>query len=290
MRLPNLVGLALMAGVGMSACAHVNQSGESAEDQAADDQAASELREYQRHHHRGSVTQFLSMSLDTIGADDAQRPQVEQLQASLERCLAPTKEIETKLVLTYADGLAAGALSTATIDEALEQLNATSGTVYECSVATMNTLHALLTPAEREVVADKVQSHWEIWREVNDEPEAGARARGSRLADLAEELDLTPRQVDQMSSALTAAFKPAAKFEAKKAEAHVLAFAAAFVFDKFDARSVIPDVSGRFAAHGARQMALFYETITPLLVPAQRAELAGILREHANHPTTVSAN
>ena len=289
MRLPNLVGLALMTGVVLSSCAHVSGSGAVSEE-AANEQAASELREHHRHHHRGSVTQFIAMSLDTIGEDDAQRPQIEKLQGALSECMAPTREIETKLVLAYADGLAAeGSLPTAKIDTTIEELNATSGAVYECSVETLNKLHALLTPAEREVVADKVQAHWEIWREVNEDKEGGTRAAGGLLADLADELKLTTGQLDQMSAALNKAFASIKRFDAKQAGAHVMAFAAAFVFEKFDARAVMPDVNSRFAAHGAQRMALFYETVTPFLQPQQRATLAVLLREHANHTTTVSA-
>ena len=91
MRLPNLVGLALVAGVGLGACAHLDERGQSAEDES-DEQAAAELREHHRHHQRGGVTQFIAMSLDTLGEDDAQRPQVEELQTSLRACLAPVRE------------------------------------------------------------------------------------------------------------------------------------------------------------------------------------------------------
>ena len=153
----------------------------------------------------------------------------------------------------------------------------------------MNQLHGLLTPAEREVVADKVQDHWEIWRQVNDEAEAGNRSQGGRLAELAEELSLTTVQVDKIAAALTAAV-PVRKWETKKAEAQVLAFTNAFTFEKFDARAVTPDASGRFAARGAERMARFYETVAPLLTPEQRVQLAELLREHANHPPTLSAN
>lgn len=288
MKLPNLVGLALAAGFSLSACAHLNEHG--AEDDADEVQAAAELREHHRHHHRGGVTQFIAMSLDTLGEDDAQRPQVQALRTALDACLAPMRDVETRLVLIYADGLGSGAMPTAKIDEAIAQLHVASRAVSGCSLATMNQLHALLTPAEREVVADKVQAHWEIWREVNDEADAGGKTQGGRLADLADELNLSTTQVAQMSTQLTAAFGRLEKFEVKPAQGHVLAFAAAFSFETFDAGKVMADPSEPFAAQGARRMAIFYETVTPLLNPDQRAELAELLREHAHHPLTLSAN
>ena len=154
----------------------------------------------------------------------------------------------------------------------------------------MNKLHALLTPAEREVVADKVQAHWEIWREVNLEADAGGKTQGSRLSDLSDEVNLSTVQIEQMSAALSVSYGRLAQYEIKPAQAHVLAFAAAFVFDTFDAAKVMATAGEPFAAQGARRMAIFYETVTPLLTPAQRTELAEILREHAHHPVTLTSN
>ena len=289
MRMPNLMGLALVAAVGLGACAHVNEHAPSTDDDS-EDQLAAELREHHRHHHRGGITQFMAMSLDTLGEDDAQRPQLEKLQASLRSCLAPMREVETQLVLIYADGLGQPTLPTEKIDAKIAQLNEASRAVSGCSIDTMNRLHALLTPAEREVVADKVQAHWEIWREVNLEADAGGKTQGSRLADLSEELNLSTTQLEQMSTALTESFGKLAQYEVKPAHSQVLAFAAAFVFDTFDAGKVMATAGEPFAAQGARRMAIFYETVTPLLNHGQRIELAEILRDHAHHPVTLTAN
>lgn len=287
MRLPSMVGVALMAGVGLVGCAHTNGMAQADDD---DVQAATEVREHHRHHHRGGVTQFIAMSLDTLGADDAERPQIEKLQGELSACLAPTRELERKVQLATADGIAAGTIATAKLDETIAQLNTTSIAVEECSVAALNQLHALLSPAERDVVADKVEAHWEIWRQVNDEAEGGSREQGGRLADLSDELNLTTDQVDRMSSALTAAFTLSNRLEATKGEAYVQAFVAAFVLPAFDARTLMPEARGRFTAHGARRTAMFYETVTPFLTPPQRGELADLVRAHANHPAALSAN
>lgn len=284
MRLRKMVGLALLA-AGLGGCA--------AHLKGADEQDAEEafagLREHHRHHHRGGVTQFIAMSLDTIGGDDAQRPQIEKLQASLDTCMVPTRDAEQQLMRTWADGVAAGAIESAKFEAAIVELNSTAAAAYECSVEGLNTLHGLLTPAEREVVADKVQAHWEIWREVNDGVEVAGRERGGLVAELAEDLALTDSQLERIYAGLVTAFS-GSTFESKKAEAHVLAFAAAFVFTSFDARSVTPDEAGRLSAPGARRMALFYETVTPVLQPAQRVALAEQLREHANHNTPESTH
>ncbi|MDP2274900.1 MAG: hypothetical protein Q8K32_29430 [Archangium sp.] len=285
MKLKRIVGLAVLAGVGLG-CAHASHSGTSDLD---DEETTSELRAHHRHHHRGGVNQFIAMSLDTLGEDDAQRPAIEKIHAELDACMVPTRDVAKQLTLTYADGIATGAIENATLEGVIVELNSTSAKAYECSTDALNQLHGLLTPAEREVVADKVQAHWEIWLQVNADAEKGGQEKGGRLAALAEDVDLSAEQLDQMSKALTVAFGRAHTWESKKAQAHVLAFAAAFVFEKFDARTVAPDENGRLSAHGARRMALFYETITPFLKAEQRSELAEQLREHANHPHIITS-
>ena len=288
MRLPKLMGMALLAGVGLGACAHTKGAAESAVEND-DEEIATEVQEHHRHHHRGGVTQFVAMSLDTLGADDAERPQIEKLQRELNLCLAPSREAEKHLMITSAEGITAGSLAANKMDEEIALLNASASTVYDCSVDALNQLHAMLSPAERSVISDKLEAHWEIWRQVNDEAEAGDHGKGSRLNDLDIELGLSTDQVDRISAALKVAFAAPSTWEVKKADAQVKAFADAFEKPEFDAKSVTPDASGRFTAHGANRMALFYETVTPFLNPEQRTALAGLIREHANHPTTVSA-
>jgi len=73
------------------------------------------------------------------------------------------------------------------------------------------------------------------------------------------------------------------KFDPKRGEAHVQAFATAFAADSFDAKSIKSNANGHLASRGATRMALFYETVAPLLTAEQRTKLAAELREHANH-------
>ena len=297
MRLPTVTVLALIAVVGLNACAtQTAASGaptadaQPADAQPADDQALAELREHHRHHHRGGVTQLIAMSLDTLGADDASRPQIEKLQTDLYVCMVPAGEIEKRLLLALADGVAAGTIATAEVDAAIEQRNIAAAAAHDCSMDTLNRLHALLSPMERAALVDKVQAHWEAWRQVNHEAEAGGRERGGRLAELAQELSLTADQVEKISASLRAARAGrAGTFDPKKAEAHVQSFATAFVGESFDAKSVSMNANAHLATQGGRRMARFYEAVTPLLTPEQRTKLAEHLRERASHQPAISA-
>ncbi|HKC11835.1 MAG TPA: hypothetical protein VKI41_07355, partial [Vicinamibacteria bacterium] len=70
---------------------------------------------------------------------------------------------------------------------------------------------------------------------------------------------------------------------------HVHAFATAFAGDPFDAKAVATNANAPLASRGATRMALFYETVTPLLTAQQRTKLAAELREHASYQPAPSA-
>jgi Spy/CpxP family protein refolding chaperone len=243
------------------------------------------LKEHHRHHHDGGVTKFIAMSLDTLGTDDAKRPQIEQLQSDLHAQMAPGREAEQSLQLELADGITAGTVDTVKVDAAIARLTTAADTEQAASLDTLNKLHAILSPSERAALVDKVQAHWEVWRQVNHEEQPGGRERGGRLAELTEEVSLTPDQVTKISAALhTAMAGLSDKFDPKKGEAHVHAFSTAFAGRSFNAKAVRSSANAHLASRGATRMALFYETVTPLLTQEQRTKLAAELREHANHP------
>ena len=297
MRLLSMTGLALVAGFGLSAAGtHAAQApspaGGTSTSSAtpAEDQAASELKEHHRHHHHGGVTKFIAMSLDTLGTDDSKRPQVEKLQSDLHTQMAPAREAEKSLQLVLADGMTAGAVDAGKVDAAIARLTTAADAAHGASLDTLNKLHAILSPPERAALVDKVQAHWEVWRQVNQEELPDGRERGGQLAELTEEAKLTPNQVTKISAALhTAMAGLSGKFDPKKGEAHVHAFSTAFAGDSFDAKAVTSNANGHLASRGATRMALFYETVTPLLTPEQRTKIAAGLREHAAYQPAPSA-
>jgi Spy/CpxP family protein refolding chaperone len=291
MRLPKRNRLALMAALGLGACTTTAGTRmQLADAQAADDQAEAELREHHRHQHRGGVMQFIAMGLDTVGPGEAARPQVELLQRDLYACMAPAGEAKQRLQLTVAEGVAAGAVDLAKVDAIIGQLDAAAAALRDCSVTALNQLHAVLSPVERAELVEKVQAHWEVWGQVNSDEESAGRGPRGRLGALTREVSLTPDQVERASAALhTALSGQAGRFDRSKVDADVQAFAAAFEAESFDARSVTPYANSSLASHGATRMAIFYETVTPLLTPGQRAELAVHLRARAARPA-ISAN
>jgi Spy/CpxP family protein refolding chaperone len=237
------------------------------------------LQEHDRYHHHGGVTRLIAMSLDTLEPDDTKKAELLKIQNDLKAELAPARDADKELLLTIATGVASGNLDTLKVDAGVEKVAAASQAAQQASLATLNKLHAVLSPEERQALADKVQAHWEVWRDVN-----GEQQQPGRLTILAERLSLTPEQLTKITAALrTAMATPPAAFDTKPGEAHIQAFCAAFPAETFDAKTLAANANGHMSGQGARRMALFYKTITPLLTPEQRAKLADHLREHANH-------
>jgi Spy/CpxP family protein refolding chaperone len=246
------------------------------------DQAAAELMEHHLHHHHGGVTKFIAMSLDTLGVEPAKQTKVDKLQKGLYGCMVPARDLESGLLSTLAEGVAAGTVDTKKADATIEQLDAAATAVHGCTADMLNRLHAVLSPNERATLVDKIQSHWSVWRQVNDKAAPGSHEKGSRLAAFGRELTLTPDQLDKLSMALqTGMASLNGQFDPKKVDAHVQAFCTAFLQKSFDANALAVNASGHLATYGAKRMALFYETATPLLTTEQRSTLAQQLREHA---------
>ena len=293
MRFLGMTGLALVAGFGLSvAAAYAEPKPAPATTHraaVAEDQAVAELNAHHRHHHHGGIARFIAMSLDTLGVEDAKRAQVEKLHSDLHAQMTPARDAEKNVLTTLADGIAAGSVDKVKVDSAIAALGTGADAQREASLNTINELHAVLSPPERAALVEKVQAHWAVWRQVNQEEAAGRRERGGRLAELTKELSLTPHEVNKISAALPAASAgPRGEFDSKKVEAHVQAFSKAFESDSFDAKSVMSNADADLASHGAARMAHFYETVTPLLTPEQRTKLAEHLRGHADYQSVAS--
>ena len=99
--------------------------------------------------------------------------------------------------------MAAGKINNGKVDAALKNLAKASAAAHDASADAFNQLHSVLTPVEREVLVDKIQAHWAIWRSVNVEEQVGSHEKGSHLEHFAAE-EMKPR-LGSMRSARAAA-------------------------------------------------------------------------------------
>jgi Spy/CpxP family protein refolding chaperone len=247
-----------------------------------DESVNEDLRDYHRHHHHGGMTMFISLAIDTLGLDPAKKTQVEKIQSDLQAKMAPARDAEHDLLSTIADGVAAGKIDTAKVDAAIAKLATVSAGIHTATIDAMTQLHDALAPVERAALVDKVKAHWEVWHKVNVDEKASSTEKGTHLAKLTELLSLTTDQVDKIAKALSADVPVTPQTDPKAVDAHIQAFATAFVADKFDAKSLATPATaaaGHVARHGGAREGRFYEAVTPVLTPEQRTKLAAHLRE-----------
>jgi len=181
-----------------------------------------------------------------------------------------------------ADGVSNGALNPAKVDAAVRAVSSAGPQVRDALDASLNDLHAALSPAQRAALADKVEAHWAVWRIENvAEPGAPATEHG-HVAALSSELDLSPEQEEQIRVALRN--EPSPKFDPEQARARLHALAEAFRQEQFDARAIDQSApEPGMAAWGAAHLARVVEAMTPVLTKDQRVQLAQKLEDHARH-------
>jgi Spy/CpxP family protein refolding chaperone len=214
---------------------------------------------------------------------------VARLQGDLEACMSPAREIEQNLLITLADGIAQGAIDTSRVAGITDSLEPAVAAEKDCSASALDQLHAVLSPSERAALVDKVRANFEVWREMNHQERAAADGRPRRLSRLARELSLTSDQVDQIQASLPLAMSTHdGTFDKSRAEQRLTQFSTAFLGDGFEARSIPSYANTELGTYGAKRMVLFYESVTPVLTPPQRQQLAEQLREQASRQPAVS--
>jgi hypothetical protein len=226
-----------------------------------------------------------------LGEETSRHAQVEALQAELHECMESVEANEQAVLLMIADGIAAGTIEAGKVKSGVEAVNTSASSIHTCVAGPLNRLYALLLPPERAELGDKVRAHWAVWKQVNIDAPPQGKGPGSHLADLKVELKLSAEQVEKLSTALQTAFTSSPlNFDSDRVNKQVDAFAKALVGKGFDATKVTTNSTAYLTAHATNRMALFYETITPLLNADQRTTLAAHLREHANHHPTAEAS
>lgn len=249
-----------------------------------DDQASVELKAHHRHHHGGYVG-FVLAAVENVGVTPEQQAGLDKIKADFLAKVEPVRAANAAVMNALADGIAAGNVDAAKLDGVLAGVSGAAGQVHAATADALNQLHALLRPDQRASLVDKVEAHWAIWKESNGGDQAADNARpDGHIAHLAKEIGLTAEQVEKVRANL-ASMPGGTKgpFDPAAAEAHAKAFGAAFMADTFDAKTLTTadPANTKIVSWGAGRMARFYQALTPVLTPEQRAKVAATLREHA---------
>jgi Spy/CpxP family protein refolding chaperone len=252
-----------------------------------EDESTADLAEHHRHHHHGGFAMFIAMSLDSLNATPEQAAAIARIGADMHAEMAVAHDAEKAVLLTLADGVAAGKIDPAKIDPAIAQLAITAAGVHGAVADSLNALHATLTPPQRAALVDKVEAHFDVWHHTNAPDEAAARdAHGGHLGELTKELALSPQQVETIRASFASSMSGVPKFDRAEADEHMRAFATAFAGDTFDAKHLVTGggaLDAHMATWGMTRTVHFYEAALAVLMPEQRAKLADNIRHHANY-------
>jgi len=251
-----------------------------------EDESTTDLAEHHRHHHHGGFAMFIAMSLDSVTDSPEQAAAITKIRTDMLAAMAPAHDAEKAVLLALANGIAANKIEQSKIDAAVGELSATAANVHDAVAGALSTLHATLTPPQRAALVEKVEAHFEVWHHTNATAESPTReAHKGRLGKLANDLALTPQQVETIRASLAASSSGAAHFDRAEADTHVKAFGEAFASDTFDPKAL--SMGGALNAHmatwGIQRTVQFYEAVLPVLTPEQRATLADSIRRHANY-------
>jgi Spy/CpxP family protein refolding chaperone len=226
---------------------------------------------------------LIGMSLKDLDLTAEQRTTVEKIRADLVAKMEPARAAGKDLANVLADGVAAGAVNRAKADASIDKLSAQVAKLHDAVADSLNQLHAALTAPQRADLVDKVQAHWERWKDALGQDEKDdPQHRSGHLLSLVKSLNLTPEEAQKIK----ASFKDLNKakpqeHQHKEVVDHLKAFATAFKADKFDAKKLTTANAANvsLAKWGATRRARFLEAAAPILTPDQRTKLAQIIRD-----------
>jgi Spy/CpxP family protein refolding chaperone len=275
-----------VSGCGGSSTAPAASGADTAQTTTADEEA-----HHHRHHHHGGMAILIGLSLkDLTDLTADQKTAIEKIKSDLHAKMEPVHAADQAVETTLADGVAAGALDKGKDDAAIANLTTAAATLHDATADAINQLHNVLTAPQRAALVDKIQAHWQKWKDAHGKDEEGTEPKpheGGPLAHIQKELALTDDQVAKIKAAFSDGVKAAGQtHDHKEVEGHMQAFGTAFKADTFDAKTLATenDANKHIASWGATRMARFFEAVAPVLTPDQRTKLAARMREHASKP------
>jgi Spy/CpxP family protein refolding chaperone len=221
-----------------------------------------------KHHHRGHGVGLVGAALHVQSLTAEQRTQIDQLVQERRAAAIPVRQADAQVLTVLAQQVESAKVDPQSLGPSLSAERAAAVQERDVDRATLNRLHAILTPAQRNELVDSVEAH-EGAHGAQGRPDGGARERSGAL-----KLGLTQEQKAQIRANL-AAERPAHDRTAKRGQ--MRASLESFRGDSFDGNAMA-HAEGR----GAREVHLA-GAMVPVLTPQQRAAFATALRQRAAH-------
>ncbi|MDP9151114.1 MAG: hypothetical protein M3O36_14390 [Myxococcota bacterium] len=246
--------------------------------QQPSDGAQSATQDRGRHGREGAPNKLLREASTLDGVTAEQRTAMEGLVRARQAAALPVRQANAHVLLQLAQQVEQASID----DQALAPTVAAeeSAAAAESAVArdTLTRLHALLTPAQRAQLVERLKTARDGPRES-----AGEGHERHHRGDWGRKLALTAEQRTQVAANLRQAFH--GKEGERAADGHVAEHGRpraleSFVGDSFDASSLV-----HVERRGEREETVA-KAILPVLTPAQRAAFASRLRAHAAHESS----
>jgi Spy/CpxP family protein refolding chaperone len=255
---------------------------ENAKEDEQEQEVVDELQQHHRLHHQGFAG-FIISSIETLGISPDQQSAIEPVRKEFRTKMKALREANVVTLQVLADGIATGTIDKAKVDADVAKSAPAAAAVQAAIPNILDKLHAALRPEQRVALVDKIDAHWATWREVNAAEPTEKDKADKRFKHLEKELGMTSDQMDKFRANLEASKEAKKPFDAAGPEAYIKAFDTAFVADTFDAKKLPSPESAKLISFGGERMVMFYEALTPVLTPDQRAKLAERIRQHISN-------
>lgn len=240
------------------------------------------------HKHRHGRGDLVRASLRLESLTPAQRTQVEALLNQEKAAAAPVHAARAQLMEAVARGVAAGNVDPSAVKPQVQALESAIANQEPGERATLEKLHAILTPAQRAELTAHMERHGGGPRgpKPNDagKPDGERKAHGEhRGFGPMGHLNLTDAQKQQIQANLKAGgAAPDRSLWQSEMESHRRVMEA-FKNDRFVMNEIAPPKDPRVIDAEVGRMVTFAKAAAPVLSAEQRATASAKLREMAQH-------
>ncbi len=278
-RLASVASLAAFLALGATASHAAFASTDTAPDAAAGP-------EHRGHHGHGDLL-HASLRLDSLTA--AQRQQLEALAQAERTAHANVETARGQLLQTLASRVAAGNVDDVAIAPQMQALESAIQADEPGDRATLEKVHAVLTPAQRAEVASKIEereSH--AWGHMRDGAKAAPDAappEHEHMGAWGHLLNLSDAQREQIKTNLRSIGPAADKTVWREAHETRQRVLEAFKGSRFVMNEVAPPRDPRVVDEGVEHMVRLAKASAPVLTSEQRAVVSAKLQKMATRAT-----
>jgi Spy/CpxP family protein refolding chaperone len=251
-------------------------------DQAAAAEHAGHEHGHRGHHGRGDLVRA-ALHLDSL--TPAQRQQIEALVQQEKANGAHVRTARGQLMEAVARGVDAGNVDPNAVKPQMQALESAIANAEPGKRASLEKLHAILTPAQRTELVSRIGHHFAGGPKAGDggapHPELKARL-GRPLAGLGH-LNLTDAQKQQIEANMkSGGAAPDRSLWKSEMETHKRVIEA-FGADRFVMNELAPPEDPRVIDAEVGRMVSFAKAAAPVLTPEQRVAASAKLRAMAQH-------